>query len=164
MQFTSNIIVALLLAVSTTTVTAAQKFANLRGGVPSQVSTQPSVTASPSAFPSTTAVPSVLTSQSPSDSSSVMPSFSIAPTSSVSDEPTSAPRTSPSGLSSIINDAANPPLPNLERSLADAQFDGCPGLDLPKPNTGEGAPGCVELSCPGKTKCYSWIHEDCYCN
>ena len=223
MQFTSNIIVALLLAVSTTTVTAAQKFANLRGGVPSQVSTQPSVTASPSAFPSTTAVPSVLTSQSPSDSSSVMtsfsiaptssvideptpapstssskpslelsevpsafpsttaapsvltsqspsdsssvmPSFSIAPTSSVSDESTSATSTSPSGLSSIINDAANPPLPNLERSLADAQFDGCPGLDLPKPNTGEGAPGCVELSCPGKTKCYSWIHEDCYCN
>ena len=116
MQFTSNIIIALLLAVSnSSTVTATQKSVNLRGGG-----------------------------------------------SNLQEKPFSDP--SPSELSSIMNDAANPPLPNLERSLADAQFDGCPGLDLPKPNTGEGAPGCVELSCPGKTKCYSWIHEDCYCN
>ena len=189
MQFTSNIIVALLLAVSTTTVTAGQKFANLRGGAPSQVSTKPSLTASstpsevlsasptvapdvsskptleeseaPSAFPSTTAVPSVLRSQSRSNSSSVMPSFSIAPTSSVSDEPTSAPSTSPSGLSSIMNDATNPPLLNLDRSLADTQFGGCPGLDTPAdPSECFRPPTCTKP----QMLCRSLIMSDCYCH
>ena len=80
MQFTSNIIVALLLAVSTSTVTAAQKSANLRGGG-----------------------------------------------SNLQEKPFSDP--SPSELSSIMNDAANSPLPNFERSLVGGIWDNCPGLE-----------------------------------
>ena len=68
MQFTWNIIVVLLLAVSTSTVTAAQKFANLRGGAPSQVSTKPSLT--------TSSTPSEVLSASPT----VAPDVSSKPT------------------------------------------------------------------------------------
>ena len=77
MQFTSNIIVALLLTVSTPTVTAAQKSANLRGD---------------GSYPR---------------------------------EEKAFSDPSPSGLSSIMNDAANPLLPNRDCSLADAQWGGC---------------------------------------
>ena len=93
MQFTSNIIVALLLAVSTSTVTAAQKSANLRGG-----------------------------------------GSNLQEEKAFSDP-------SPSGLSSIMNDAANPLLPNRDCSLADAQWGGCRQM-----------------------LCLSIIKDDCYCH
>ena len=93
MQFTSNIIVALLLAVSASTVTAAQKSANLRGG-----------------------------------------GSNLQEEKAFSDP-------SPSGLSSIMNDAANPLLPNRDCSLADAQWGGCRQM-----------------------LCLSIIKDDCYCH
>ena len=81
MQFTSNIIVVLLLAVPTSTVSTAQNSANLHvGGSNLQ-------------------------------------------------EKTTFSDPSPSELSSIMNDAANSPLPNFERSLVGGIWDNCPGLE-----------------------------------
>ena len=94
MQFTSNIIIALLLAVSnSSTVTATQKSVNLRGG-----------------------------------------GSNLQEEKAFSDP-------SPSGLSSIMNDAANPLLPNRDCSLADAQWGGCRQM-----------------------LCLSIIKDDCYCH
>ena len=108
MQFTSNIIVALLLAVSASTVTAAQKSANLRGG-----------------------------------GSNLQEEKAFS-------DPLS------SGLSNIMNNAENPPFPNLERSLADSQSGGCPGLNEPRQQ-------CYDLECPYVQKCYSPSKDECYC-
>ena len=116
MQFTSTIIVALLLAVSTSTVTAAQKSANLRGGG-----------------------------------------------SNLQEKPFSDP--SPSELSSIMNDAANPPLPNIDRSLVEGVWDSCPGLDYKTEHS-----ECVwwdpnHNNCTNtQIVCWSMIHDECYCH
>ena len=120
MQFTSTIIVALLLAVSTSTVTAATKSANLRGG------------------------------------------------GSNLQEETAFSDPSPSGLSSsIMHDAANPPLPNLDRSLADVQLDGCPGLDY-KSNLIDcqwfGSGHYYDHCTSTQRICWSVVDEDCYCH
>ena len=114
MQFRSNNIVALLLAVSTSTVTAAQKSANLRGGG-----------------------------------------------SNLQEKPFSDP--SPSELSSIMNDAANPPLPNLERSLADAPSSWyCPGLDV-RVDQSEWCWTATPTCSNTQTFCWSLWSCDCYC-
>ena len=51
MQFTSNIIVALLLVISGSSVTAAQEFSNLRGGRDLQEGKEPWLPPSPPEFP-----------------------------------------------------------------------------------------------------------------
>lgn len=121
MQFTSNIIiVALLLAVSPSTVTAAPKSSNLRGG------------------------------------------------GSHLQEETAFSDPSSSGLSSSMHDVANPPLPNLDRSLVDNFGDSCPGLDsAADPTECPGWPswGHLNPTCPKtQTLCWSMLSEDCYCH
>ena len=115
MQFTSNTIVALLLTVSTSSVTAAQKSTNLRGG-----------------------------GSNPQKEKA----FS---------DP------SPSGLSSIMNDAANPPLPNLDRSLVDGLFDSCTGLDYRISECDDyynDGGSCTNY----QITCWSVINQECYCH
>ena len=120
MQFTSNIIiVAVLLAVSPSTVTAAPKSSNLRGG------------------------------------------------GSHLQEETAFSDPSSSGLSSSMHDVANPPLPNLDRSLADVQLDGCPGLDY-KSNLIDcqwfGSGHYYDHCTSTQRICWSVVDEDCYCH
>ena len=75
---------------------------------------------------------------------------------------------SSSRLSSIMHDVANPPLPNLDRSLVDNFGDSCPGLDsAADPTECPGWPswGHLNPTCPKtQTLCWSMLSEDCYCH
>ena len=74
---------------------------------------------------------------------------------------------SSSGLSSSMNEAANPPLPNLERSLVDGIWDSCPGLDY-KSNLIDCqwfGPTPQHHPCTStQIMCWSVVDYDCYCH
>ena len=162
MQFTSNIIVALLLAVSTPTVTAAQKSANLRGGESEIACGEFEVVCD--ANIQALGVNCALLSCVDCTPWLVDSGVNCTPGSNLQEEKAFSDPSS-SGLSSIMNDAANPPLPNIDRSLVEGVWDSCPGLDYKTEHS-----ECVwwdpnHNNCTNtQIVCWSVMYSDCYCH